>query len=167
MIFFNVYTFSAFGEVTSLRELSQSCESLLKYKISGTTPLRQACLAQSFSHVQLFVTLWTVALQAPLPMGFPRQEHWSGLPFPTPGDLPTQGLSRCFCIGRWILYHWSQRGSFPPPTYRIRIVQPPRALQLISMPGSLAGKESACNVGDPGSIPWSGRSTAEGIGYPL
>ena len=35
-----------------------------------------------------FVTLWTVARQAPLSMGFPRQEYWSGLPFPPPGDLP-------------------------------------------------------------------------------
>ena len=35
-----------------------------------------------------FATPWTVALQAPLSMGFPRQEHWSGLPFPSPGDLP-------------------------------------------------------------------------------
>ena len=34
------------------------------------------------------VTLWTVACQAPLSMGFPRQEYWSGLPFPSPGDLP-------------------------------------------------------------------------------
>ena len=37
---------------------------------------------QSFRHVQLFVTPWTVAYQAPLSMGFPRQGHWSGLPFP-------------------------------------------------------------------------------------
>ena len=35
-----------------------------------------------------FATPWTVALQAPLYMGFPRQEYWSGLPFPSPGDLP-------------------------------------------------------------------------------
>ena len=41
-----------------------------------------------FSCVQLFVMLWTVALQAPLSMGFLRQEYWSGLPFPFPGDLP-------------------------------------------------------------------------------
>ena len=40
------------------------------------------------SHVQLFATLWTVACQAPLSMGFSRQEYWSGLPFPPPGDLP-------------------------------------------------------------------------------
>ena len=40
------------------------------------------------SCVQLFETLQTVAHQAPLPMGFSQQEHWSGLPFPPPGDLP-------------------------------------------------------------------------------
>ena len=39
-----------------------------------------------------FVTLWTVARQAPLSMGFSRQEYWSGLPFPTPGDLPDPGI---------------------------------------------------------------------------
>ena len=41
---------------------------------------------------QLFVTSWTVACQAPLSMGFPRQEYWSGLPFPSPGDLPDSGI---------------------------------------------------------------------------
>ena len=45
-----------------------------------------------FSCVQLFVTLWTVACQAPLSMGFSRQEYWSGLPFPSPGDLPDPGI---------------------------------------------------------------------------
>ena len=40
-------------------------------------------------------------------------------------------------------------------------------LLVSGFPGSSAGKESACNVGDPGSIPWLGRSTGEGIGYPL
>ena len=39
-----------------------------------------------FSRVQLFETLWPVALQAPLSMGFPRQEYWRGLPCPPPGD---------------------------------------------------------------------------------
>ena len=41
---------------------------------------------------QLFGTRWTVACQAPLSMGFSRQEHWSGLPFPSPGDLPDPGI---------------------------------------------------------------------------
>ena len=45
-----------------------------------------------FSHVRLCVTLWTVACQAPLSMGVSRQEHWSGLPFPSPGDLPDPGI---------------------------------------------------------------------------
>ena len=44
-----------------------------------------------FSCVQLFVTPWTVACQAPLSMGFSRQEYWSGLTFPSPGDLPNPG----------------------------------------------------------------------------
>ena len=46
---------------------------------------------KSLSLVRLFVTLWTVAHQAPLSMGFSSQEYWSGLPFPSPGDLPNPG----------------------------------------------------------------------------
>ena len=44
------------------------------------------------SHVQLFVTPWAVAYRAPPSMGFSRQEYWSGLPFPSPGDLPDPGI---------------------------------------------------------------------------
>ena len=47
--------------------------------------------AQSLSCVQLFATPWTAACQAPLSMGFPTQEYWSGLPFPSLGDLPNPG----------------------------------------------------------------------------
>ena len=43
---------------------------------------------KSLSRVQLFATPWTVACQAPPSLGFSRQEYWSGLPFPSPGDLP-------------------------------------------------------------------------------
>jgi len=45
-----------------------------------------------FSHAQLFVTLWTIVHQAPLSMGFSRQEYWSGLPCTPPGVLPNQGI---------------------------------------------------------------------------
>ena len=45
-----------------------------------------------FNHVQLFATPWTVVHQAPLFMGFSRQEYWSGLPCPPPGDLPDPGI---------------------------------------------------------------------------
>ena len=47
---------------------------------------------KSLSCVRLFVTPWTVAYKAPLSMEFSRQEYWSGLPFPSPGDLPDPGI---------------------------------------------------------------------------
>ena len=47
---------------------------------------------QSLSRVRLFAIPWTVAYQALTPMGFSRQECWSGLPFPSPGDLPDPGI---------------------------------------------------------------------------
>ena len=47
---------------------------------------------KSLSRVRLFATPWTVAYQAPPSMGFSRQEYWSGLPFPSPGDLPDPGI---------------------------------------------------------------------------
>ena len=47
---------------------------------------------KSLSRVQLFVTPWTVAHQVRLSIGFPRQEYWSGLPFPSPGDFPDPGI---------------------------------------------------------------------------
>ena len=50
------------------------------------------CVLSHFSHAQLSVTLWTVACQTPLSMGFSKQEYWSELPFPSPGDLPDPGI---------------------------------------------------------------------------
>ena len=47
---------------------------------------------KSLSRVRLLATPWTVAHQVPLSMGFPRQEYWSGLPFPSPGDFPDPGI---------------------------------------------------------------------------
>ena len=54
--------------------------------------LRGVCVLSCFSHVWLFVTLWTVASQALLSMGFSGQEYWSGLPCPPPEDLPDPGI---------------------------------------------------------------------------
>ena len=50
------------------------------------------CMLSCFSYFQLFATPWPVARQAPLSMGFSRQEYWSGLPCPSPGDLPDPGI---------------------------------------------------------------------------
>ena len=52
----------------------------------------RACVLSPFSCVRLFVTLWTIASQAPLSIGFFRQEPWSALPCPLPGDLPDPGI---------------------------------------------------------------------------
>ena len=57
-----------------------------------TPPLWQKVKVKSLSRVRLFATPRTVAHQAPLSMGFSRQEYWSGLPFPSPGDLPDPGI---------------------------------------------------------------------------
>ena len=54
--------------------------------------INEISLFKLLSHVHLFATPWTIALQAPLLMGFPRQEYWSGLPFPSPRDLPDPGI---------------------------------------------------------------------------
>ena len=79
----------------------------------------RVCVLSHFSHVRLFVTLWTVAHQtplahqAPLSMGFSRQEHGSGLPCPRPGELPDPRIEPRSLIS---LPHW-QAGSLPlaPP----------------------------------------------------
>ena len=56
-------------------------------------PYLHMCMrTQLLSRVWLLTTSWPVAHQAPLSLGFPRQEYWSGLPFPSPGDLPTPGI---------------------------------------------------------------------------
>ena len=49
------------------------------------------CVCESLSCVRLFATLWTIACQASLSMEFSRQEYWSGLPFPSPEELPISG----------------------------------------------------------------------------
>ena len=76
------------------------------------------CLMQILKHIRislvtrLYLTLatpWTVAHQPPLSMGFPRQEYWRGLPFPSPSDLPDPGIKPGLLLGRQILYH-----SLPP-----------------------------------------------------
>ena len=59
---------------------------------SGLTSNYQISEVKLFSHVQLFVTPWTVAYQAPPSMEFSKQEYWSGLQFPPPGDLPNPGI---------------------------------------------------------------------------
>ena len=104
---------------------------------------------KSFSRVQLFATPWTVAHQAPPSMEFSRQEYWSGLPFPSPGDLPNPGIeARSTAL---------QEDSLPtePPGS-------PRILEWVAYPfssGSLQPRNGAgvsCIAGEfffPGELP--------------
>ena len=72
----------------------------------------------SLSCVQFFATLWTVAHQDPLSMGFPRQEYWYGLPFPPPGDLPDPGIELVSLASQADSLMLSHQGS--PPFWSLR-----------------------------------------------
>ena len=73
------------------------------YTQNTSIPQLTTCHVLShFSLVRLFVTLWTVAHQAPLSMGFSRQEYWSGLSCPSPGDLPDLVIEPVSVMSR----HW-------------------------------------------------------------
>ena len=69
---------------------------LRKVNVFCVNPVQNILLTfssvQLLSHVRLFATLWNVAHQSPLSMGFPMKEYWSGLPFPSPEDLPDPGI---------------------------------------------------------------------------
>ena len=62
------------------------------YSLCMVATSQSKCTLRSFGHVQLTATPWTEAHQAPLSMGFPSQEYWSGLPCPPPRDLPDLGI---------------------------------------------------------------------------
>ena len=67
-----------------------------RHYFANKGPSSQIRSDQSLSRVRLFATPWTVAYEAPQSMGFTRQEYWSGLPFPSPGDLPDPGIEPGF-----------------------------------------------------------------------
>ena len=69
-------------------------ENKIAYKSTACSWLNvHTCVCSvTQSCLKHFATPWTVACQAPQSMGFPRQEYWDGLPFPTPGDLPNPGI---------------------------------------------------------------------------
>ena len=80
-----------------MKEQSRSYKVKATKEMCPSVQIHSLCAhAQLLSHVQLFVTPWTIAHQAPLSMEFPRQEYWSGLPFPTPRDLPDPGIEPAF-----------------------------------------------------------------------
>ena len=128
---------------------------------------------KSLSRVRLFATPWTVAYQAPPSMGFSRQECWSGLPFPSPGDFPDPGIEPGSPAlwadsllwepsGKLIKNMFGEGGT----SYSWLTLAPGGNWFLFrpyqGFPGVSDGK-----AGDPGSIPGSGSSPGEGNGNPL
>ena len=84
-----------------------------------------SCVLSCFNRVQLFATLWTVAHQTPLSMGFSKEEYWSGLPCPTPRDLPnprTKPTSLHLLHSRQNLYHWAIGNPILKPYFLIPVV---------------------------------------------
>ena len=70
------------------------------------------CMLSHFSCVQFFAILWSVAHQAPLSMGFSRQEYWNGFPHPPPGDLPDPGVEPVSLTLRQTVYQLSYQESY-------------------------------------------------------
>ena len=85
-----LFVFQASSLISNLHSLNPS------FLICSLEMATHSDEVKSLSRVQLFATPWTVAYQAPPPMGFSRQEYWSGLPFPSPGDLPDPGIKPRF-----------------------------------------------------------------------
>ena len=114
---------------------------------------------KSLSRVLLLATPWTVAYQDPLYMEFSRQEYWSGLPFPSPEDLPDPGIEP----GSPALQEDVLPSELPGKPYVMLL----HTIMLKGLPGGSDHKECACNAGDPGSIPRSRRFPGEGSSNPL
>ena len=81
-----------------------------KLYLSGIKMLPLLLLFSRWVVSNSFAIPGTVARQVPLSMGFPRQEYWSGLPFPYPGDSSwPRDWTYISCVGRQVLYHWATR----------------------------------------------------------
>ena len=128
-------------------------------------------------------TLCTAVHQAPVSMRFSRQGYWSGLPFPSPEDLPNPGIKPRSPALWQILFpaealgkhrhnlrsclHWRLEPG--PSACKSDLLQLYSGIekQISNFPDGSDGKASVYNAGDPGSIPGSGRSPGEGNGNPL
>ena len=92
IVIHTVKGFSIISEVEVDVFLEFSCFCLAWRILSITLIACEKVKVKLLIHVRLFATPWTVAYQAPPSMGFSRQKYWSGLPFPSPGDLPDPGI---------------------------------------------------------------------------
>ena len=95
------------GTLRNLLQYRNSKASILQCSALFMFHLSHLYMTTGQSCVWLFATLWTVASQAPLSLGFARQKYWNGLLFPSPGDPPNPGIEptslNVSCIDKWIL----------------------------------------------------------------
>ena len=152
-----------------------------RFSAQGDQAMRRQCLGftQVLSYqgqcsslcllclVQLLVTPWTVAHQAPLSTGFSRQEYWSGLPFLPLGDLPDSGIERISLASPALAgrFFTTEPPGKPLSSIHRCLFSTKKKKKTFFSPGfpdSSVGKESACSAGDSGSIPGSGRSLEKG-----
>ena len=107
------------------------------------------CVCVSYCHVWPFVTPWTVALQAPLSMESSRQEYWSGLPFPPPGDVPKPGIKpRSHMLHTDSLPSEYQGSAFYFNSRKYKM----QWCVFWGLPRWLSSKHSACNSGAAGDV---------------
>ena len=121
--------------------------------------LGRLCVLSLFSHVQLFVTPWTVACQAPLSMGFSRQEYWSGLPCPPPGDLPDPGIEPVPSMspalaGRFFTTSATWEAPLPRASDANDLICVFTHVSVLDFPGGSDSKASVYQCGRPGFNPW-------------
>ena len=112
---------------------------------------------RSLSHVRLFATPWTVAHQAPPSSGFSRQEYWSGLSFPSPGDLPDPGIDpRCSALQADALTSEPPGKLVRTNTVWLHLYEVHRRVKFIVRrpPWRPSGIESAHQWSGPGFNPW-------------
>ena len=113
--------------------------------VKSSPPRATVCMLRQLSRVQLFAILWAVTHQAPLSMEFFRQEYWSGLLCPPPGDLPDQRSNPRLLR----LLHW-QVGSLPlappgkPPTRRFKGNLISKVLR--ALPGAWKAIDTCCSL---------------------
>ena len=155
-------------QARTLEWVAISFSNAWKWKLKG----------KSLSHVRLLATPWTAAHPAPPSRGFSRQEYWSGLPLPSPGDLPNPRVEPTSpSIGRQVLYHWATREAhynkasiaikqvthiFFPVHVRVMLRECPGSLVVRILgfhcrgPGSILGQRTeipqACSTAKKGTV---------------
>ena len=136
-----------------LLAISSVCNDGQKEKAKTVNP-SWCCLVESDS----FVTLWTVAHQSPLSLGFPRQEYWSGLPFPSPGDLsnPETKLESPALTGRF--FTTEPPGKPIPESVKEACNLYICMSRIHGLPGGSLVKNSPANTGVLGLVPGPGSS---------